>query len=135
MTNDTVQVSATSLNNPDGRFESEQSIIPNEDWAETYQDDDFNIYFDKRGLLEHLAALEDDNLFKIHLVDEEEVKQGNEVADMQAQIETERLAIEEVESSITQLLRSRDQMTDKLKYLSGYLGPEYLQRNQNKFKH
>lgn len=31
-------------------------------------DTDMNIYFDKHGLLEHLANLEEDNLFKIHLV-------------------------------------------------------------------
>lgn len=133
VTNDPVQASLTSLNDP-VKFDSEQSIMQDSNWAETYQDDDYNIYFDKRELLDHLAALEDANLFTIHLVDEEEVKQGNEVADMQAQIAQERRAIEEVESSIAQLQRSRDQMTDKLKYLSGYLGPEYIQRNQNKFK-
>jgi len=31
-------------------------------------DTDFNIYFDKQSLLEHLSSLEEDNLFKIHLV-------------------------------------------------------------------
>ena len=31
-------------------------------------DDDFEIYFDKYTLLEHLAHLEEDNLFKIHLI-------------------------------------------------------------------
>lgn len=84
VTTDIVPASTTSLNIMEGRFDSEQSIMQDSGWAETYQDDDYNIYFDKRGLLEHLAALEDDNLFKIHLVDEEEVKQGNEVADMHA---------------------------------------------------
>lgn len=29
---------------------------------------DFSIYFDKFTLLEHLSHLEEDNLFKIHLV-------------------------------------------------------------------
>lgn len=38
----------------------------------TYEDDDFEIYFDKFSLLEHLAHLEEDNLFKIHLVQEDE---------------------------------------------------------------
>jgi hypothetical protein len=32
------------------------------------EDDDFEIYFDKYSLLEHLQHLEEDNLFKIHLV-------------------------------------------------------------------
>lgn len=31
-------------------------------------DTDYNIYFDKQSLLEHLSSLEEDNLFKIHLV-------------------------------------------------------------------
>ena len=32
-------------------------------------DDDFKIHFDdKKSLLEHLSHLEEDNLFKIHLV-------------------------------------------------------------------
>ena len=33
-----------------------------------YEDNDFEIYFDKFSLLDHLAHLEEDNLFKIHLV-------------------------------------------------------------------
>ena len=37
-----------------------------------YGDVDMNIYFDKQSLLEHLANLEEDNLFKIHLVQEDE---------------------------------------------------------------
>jgi len=31
-----------------------------------------NIYFDRASLLDHLANLEEDNLFKIHLVQEDE---------------------------------------------------------------
>lgn len=37
-----------------------------------YEDNDFEIYFDKFSLLDHLAHLEEDNLFKIHLVQEDE---------------------------------------------------------------
>lgn len=33
-----------------------------------YEDDDFKLYFDKLSLLEHLRHLEEDNLFRIHLV-------------------------------------------------------------------
>ena len=36
------------------------------------QDEDMNIYFDKESLLEHLSNLEEDNLFKIHLVQEDD---------------------------------------------------------------
>ena len=36
---------------------------------DTLDDDDFKIHFeDKKSLLEHLSHLEEDNLFKIHLV-------------------------------------------------------------------
>jgi hypothetical protein len=33
-----------------------------------YEDDDFDIYFDKQKLLAYINFLEDDNLFKINLV-------------------------------------------------------------------
>lgn len=33
-----------------------------------YEDDDYNIYFDKNSLLAHINFLEDDNLFKINLL-------------------------------------------------------------------
>lgn len=42
------------------------------DLDDPYSDDDFNIYFDKASLLEHLNFLEDDNLFKINLLQDEE---------------------------------------------------------------
>jgi len=42
------------------------------DLDDSYENDDFNIYFDKASLMAHLNHLEDDNLFKIHLVQEEE---------------------------------------------------------------
>lgn len=37
-----------------------------------YEDDDFTIYFNKDTLLAHINYLQDDNLFKIHVVQEEE---------------------------------------------------------------
>ena len=37
-----------------------------------YEDDDFNIYFDKASLLAHINFLEDDNLFKINLLQQDE---------------------------------------------------------------
>ena len=35
---------------------------------ENYEDDDFQIYFTEVTVLEYLAHLEEDNLFRIHLV-------------------------------------------------------------------
>lgn len=40
---------------------------------EFYEDDDFKIYFDKTSLLAYMAHLEDDSLFKIGLVQEDEI--------------------------------------------------------------
>jgi hypothetical protein len=42
------------------------------DYEVDYEDNDFEIYFDKFSLLEHLNHLEEDNLFRINLVQEEE---------------------------------------------------------------
>ena len=36
--------------------------------SDQYEDDDFNIYFDKKSLLQHIHGLEDQNLFQISLV-------------------------------------------------------------------
>ena len=38
-----------------------------------YEDDDFKIYFDRAGLTQYVNFLEDDNLFKINLVQQEEI--------------------------------------------------------------
>tara|TARA_B110000285_G_scaffold234256_1_gene310575 strand:+ start:1633 stop:1797 length:165 start_codon:yes stop_codon:yes gene_type:complete len=37
-----------------------------------YEDDDFKIYFDKGSLAAHLTFLQDDNLLKIHYLQEDE---------------------------------------------------------------
>lgn len=41
--------------------------------SDPYEDDDYKIYFDKNSLLAHINFLEDDNLFKINLVQQEEI--------------------------------------------------------------
>jgi len=38
-----------------------------------YEDDDMDLYFDVKSLLDYVSFLEDDNLFKIYLVDEEQL--------------------------------------------------------------
>jgi len=45
-----------------------QSIEMNISLSDDYEDDDFQIYFDKAQLLNHLNFLEDDNLFNINLL-------------------------------------------------------------------
>ena len=50
----------------------EEDIALTIDLDDPYQDNDFKIYFDKASLLAHLNFLEDDNLFKINLLQDEE---------------------------------------------------------------
>jgi hypothetical protein len=49
------------------RLYEEEEVIEI-DIEDPYEDDDFEIYFDKNTLLSHLDKLEDDNLFKINLL-------------------------------------------------------------------
>lgn len=42
------------------------------DLNESYEDDDFEIRFDKASLLAYIRDIEDDNLFKIQLLQEDE---------------------------------------------------------------
>ena len=53
-------------------IDAEEAAILNLTLEDPYEDDDFKIYFSKQSLLHHLNHLEDDNLFKIHLVQEDE---------------------------------------------------------------
>ena len=60
-----------------------QNIEMKLDLNDSYEDNDFNIYFDKNSLIQHLNFLEDDNLFKINLLQDEEqnLKKLNDEAD------------------------------------------------------
>ena len=40
--------------------------------SDQYEDDDFKIYFDKKSLLQHIHGLEDQNLFQISLVQDDQ---------------------------------------------------------------
>ena len=84
-----------------------------------YSDDDFTICFDRAQLLNHLNHLEDDNLFRIKLVedDQQAVKKIKEDAVTKYQI-MER-DIEEVDKSIAQLEKTKDTLMTKNRYLSG----------------
>ena len=66
----TESVTATDFN-PDKKLELD----------DPYEDNDFKIYFDKDSLLEFLNFLEDDNLFKIYLVDENELLMKKQLAE------------------------------------------------------
>jgi hypothetical protein len=50
----------------------EEKGVEEEVANEPEEDSDFEIYFDKFTLLEHLTHLEEDNLFNIQLIQEDE---------------------------------------------------------------
>jgi len=54
------------------------------------------IYFEKHSLLEHLAHLEEDNLFKIHLVQEDEQALEKLRRAVQARIQTKEKEVKEM---------------------------------------
>ena len=91
----------------------------NMEMEDEYSDDDFTICFDRAQLLNHLNHLEDDNLFRIKLVedDQQAVKKIKEDAVTKYQI-MER-DIEEVDKSIAQLEKTKDTLMTKNRYLSG----------------
>lgn len=72
----------TTKNTVDKTQESVESKLTDKeekkdkDWEiqleDNYEDKDFRIYFDKIGLLNYIDSIEDDNLFKIKLIEQEE---------------------------------------------------------------
>ena len=86
------------LQDPEARSQEQKAL--NMEMEDSYSDDDFTIYFDRAQLLGHLNHLEDDNLFRIKLVedDQQAVKQIKEDAVVKYTI-MER-DIEEVDKSI-----------------------------------
>jgi hypothetical protein len=79
---------------------------------------DLNMYFEDKGdLLEHLANLEEENLFKIHLVQEDEQAleaAKKDIAHTQAQKERE---IADVRRNIEMLEHSRGILYSKQQFL------------------
>ena len=87
--------------------------------SEPYEDDDYKIYFDNRNLLSHLNFLEDDNLFKINLLQDEEenVKKLKDASE--GKYKMREKDIQDVHRSIVQLEKSRDNLMQRYKYLTG----------------
>lgn len=72
------------------------------------EDDDFQIYFDKFTLLEHLSHLEEDNLFKIHLVQEDEQALDKLKRSIEMKIRQKENEIEDVNNNIEMLIASKN---------------------------
>ena len=106
---------------PPKKDENEEDLLPIEmriELNDEYHDKDFKIYFDKKALLDHLNHLEDDNLFKIYLVQEDEQK----VLKMkeQAEVNYEHLQkeIDESQKSIEQLQKNKDVLIERFNFLN-----------------
>lgn len=61
-----------SSGNDESQNDPVQNIEQTIELSDHYEDEDFHNYFEKQSLLSYLNFLEDDNLFKIHLVQEED---------------------------------------------------------------
>ena len=97
------QGSSQNLKNSNKNIEESAFDI---DLDKPYEDDDFQIYFDKGGLLEHLSNLEEDNLFRIHLVQDEEqsLEKYKKASELRVQQKLNEIA--EVNKNIEQLQSS-----------------------------
>lgn len=61
------------------------------------EDSDLEIYFDKYTLMEHLSHMQEDNLFKIHLVQEEEQALEKYKKDIEVKIKRKEREVKEVQ--------------------------------------
>jgi hypothetical protein len=78
------------------------------------EDPDLNIYFNPpHTLLEYLTNLEEDNLFKINLVQEDEQALDNEKKKIQANIRAKEAEINEVIKNIESLEQSKAVLQEK----------------------
>ena len=84
------------------------------------EDPDLNIYFNPpHTLLEYLTNLEEDNLFKINLVQEDEQALDNEKKKIQANIRGKEAEINEVIKNIESLEQSKAILHEKQLFLEG----------------
>lgn len=59
-------------NDDDDNMEDDDAKYMDMDLDDSYEDADFQIYFDRASLLNYITLLEDNNLFDIHVVQEDE---------------------------------------------------------------
>lgn len=57
---------------PSGKEKKEDQLPKEYDLDDDYEDMDYNIYFNKWSILNFVDSVEDDNLFKIKLIEQEE---------------------------------------------------------------
>ncbi|CDW82053.1 UNKNOWN [Stylonychia lemnae] len=124
----------TNQQNPHGvrqKTSMDKQDPENEDAALQDEDDDFEIYFDKFTLLEHLSHLEEDNLFKIHLVQEDEQALDKLKRSIDYKIEMKETEIEDVKANIEMLLSSMNQLINKQQFLDQTMRVKQNSNQQN----
>ena len=92
---------------------SQESILTNDQ----QEDGDMNIYFDRQSLLDHHSNLEEDNLFKIHLVQEDEQALEAEKTKIVKNIQEREQEILDVRKNIEMLEKSKSVLVGKQQFL------------------
>lgn len=103
----------------DGGESLEDLRAARDEAAASDQDRDMNMYFNKQTLLGHLANLEEGNLFKIHLVQEDEVALEGAKKDIEATIQAKEREIADVKRNIEMLEHSKAGLFAKQQFLEG----------------
>jgi len=77
---------------------AEETLL--EEAGPDYEDDDFEEHWNKKTLLDYLDFLEDDNLFKIKILQDEEVNMENYFKKKEKNIEVMQDKVDDVNKNI-----------------------------------
>lgn len=109
---------------------------PDDQWEvqldDEYEDDDYEIHFDKQSLIAFIVHLEDSNLFKIALVEDDADALQNRKKQKEARFEAMHADIDKVHQTMLALKAAQEELKAKLKFLSGGAGGGAAQRAQKK---
>ena len=109
---------------------------PDDQWEvqldDEYEDDDYEIHFDKQSLIAFIVHLEDSNLFKIALVEDDADALQNRKKQKEARFEAMHADIDKVHQTMLALKTAQEELKAKLKFLSGGAGGGAAQRAQKK---
>ena len=123
--------SSLVLQDPEEKSLEQKAL--NMEMEDSYSDDDFTIYFDRAQLLNHLNHLEDDNLFRIKLVEDDQQAVKKIKEDAQVKYKIMERDIEEVDKSIAQLEKTKETLMSKNRYLSGSVNQQQaVDKNEEK---
>jgi hypothetical protein len=84
-----------------------------------YSDDDDQIYFTHQELIEHLFKLEDDNLFNVNLLKNDEEQLEHEIKKSSKVLKQYQMKIEEQDKSLQDLEQTLKLQQDKFIMLGG----------------